>query len=473
MAKTEIGKIFLEADLELKKDTANYTNPQTLEGKQYWNKLYQKAEELFGYENITIPTLTRPWIVPGEIIIRETSGNAYIYKATLKVLLEQDYLKGSVTYNFTDARSKALNEYSSQLIRELIIPKLTKDINNAKKYAPLRQVYYSLILAQWFKQKYSGKDGLYARLINRKNLNGLTAKIPYSQETYFKAYQESFNKGEYNLEESQYTPYGQIMRSYLSGGIALPNLLGAATTVVSSAVNLPKGVLTTCIPASQQNGSYDNIPGDVVGVDAAAIANTPEESALVVPAAVTAPVGKKGGIGSGLDLDKQAKKYSQAGFVKFRAIMVGVKEGATGWFAKKFSSPGKTQELSTPSAIAPGTWSAERASRYGISLMSRADKEAWIDLYETIVLPILKVAGVTGETYFKFGTVMGSLATTHGNDVELLNWLVEEYRQGRVSRQEMAALIAHEIAHIKNGAATAVSVNEETAHETRDYVEAV
>ena len=78
LAKTEIGKIFLQADLELKKDTASYTNPQTLEGKQYWTKLYKKAEEIFGYENITIPTLTRPWIVPGEIIIRETSDNAII-----------------------------------------------------------------------------------------------------------------------------------------------------------------------------------------------------------------------------------------------------------------------------------------------------------------------------------------------------------------------------------------------------------
>ena len=78
LAKTDIGKILLEADLQLKKDTANYTNPQTLEGKTYWNKLYQKAEELFGYENITIPTLTRPWIVPGEIILRKTNDNAYI-----------------------------------------------------------------------------------------------------------------------------------------------------------------------------------------------------------------------------------------------------------------------------------------------------------------------------------------------------------------------------------------------------------
>jgi len=92
LEKTDIGRIFLEADVQLKKDTAGFTSPQTPEGKAYWDKLYKRAGELFGSENITIPTLTRPWIVPNEIIIREAPDNAYIYKATLKVMLEEDYL---------------------------------------------------------------------------------------------------------------------------------------------------------------------------------------------------------------------------------------------------------------------------------------------------------------------------------------------------------------------------------------------
>ncbi|MCX5697103.1 MAG: hypothetical protein NTU54_03910, partial [Candidatus Omnitrophica bacterium] len=257
LAKTDIGKVLLEADLQLKKDTANYTNPQTLEGKQYWTKLYQKAEELFGYEAVTIPTLTRPWIVPGEIIIRETQDNAYIYKATLKVMLEQDYLANgqwqiangksinNTDYSFKDARLKALNEYSSQLIRELIIPKITKEVNTSKKYAPLRQVYYSLILAQWFKQKYYGRGGLYSWLINKKNLNGLTAKTPYSKDTYFKAYQESFNKGEYNIKEPQSTPFGQTIRSYFSGGISVGPEVAAA--MAQGAVETAKLVLNPAL----------------------------------------------------------------------------------------------------------------------------------------------------------------------------------------------------------------------------------
>ncbi|MFH1398440.1 MAG: methyltransferase domain-containing protein [Candidatus Omnitrophota bacterium] len=263
LAQTDVGKILLEADLQLKKDTSTATSPQTIEGKEYWGKLYKKAEELFGIESITIPTLTRPWIVPGEIIIRESTDNAYIYKATLKVMLEQDYLaqgKGistgtgtGIDYSFKDERLKKLNEYSTQLIRETIIPKLTKDVNTAKRYAPLRQVYYSLILAQWFKQKFYAQDGLYSHLIDQRNLTDLGSKQPWDKQTYFKAYQTSFQKGEYNLKEPVYTPQGQVIRSYMSGGMNFGDTL-ASSSIVGTARVLPKNLINKAISVS---GSMD------------------------------------------------------------------------------------------------------------------------------------------------------------------------------------------------------------------------
>ncbi|MCK9571817.1 MAG: hypothetical protein M0Q96_00855, partial [Candidatus Omnitrophica bacterium] len=226
LAKTDIGKIFLETDVQLKKDTAAFTAPNTVLGKLYWDKLYQKAAQIYGTQNVNIPTLTRPWIVPGEIIIREAEGSsAYIYKATLKVMLEQDHLQGSTTYNFSDIRAKELNEYSSQLIRELILPELTKKVNNSKDYAALRQVYYSLILARWFKSRFYGKGGLYASYINKSNLKDLTSNQTWSKDTYFKQYQSSFKNGEYNLQTNVSAVSGQSIRSYFSGGIELgPNM---------------------------------------------------------------------------------------------------------------------------------------------------------------------------------------------------------------------------------------------------------
>jgi hypothetical protein len=228
LAKTDVGRILLEADLQLKKDTARFTSPETPEGRQYWDKLYKKAEELFGSENVTIPTLTRPWIVPGEIIIRETPDNAYVYKAALKVMLEQDYLKGSADYNFDNQKLQVLNEYSTQLIRELVIPRITKAVNTARRYAALRQVYYSLILAQWFKTKFKGSAGAYSPLIDSSDLSGLTSQPAWSSSAYFDAYQKSFKDGEYNIQQTVTGSSGQSVRSYFSGGIPFNKLLANA-----------------------------------------------------------------------------------------------------------------------------------------------------------------------------------------------------------------------------------------------------
>src|SRR3990167_1867672 len=241
LEKTDIGRIFLESDLQLKKDTASFTSPQTTEGKAYWDKLYKKAGELFGSENITIPTITRPWIVPNEVIVRETDDSAYIYEATLKVMLEEDYLKSSQQsafsnqqYNFNDLRLKELNQYSTQLIKDTIIPKLTQEVNSSQRYAKLRQVYYSLVLSRWFKMKYQGKPGEYPELIDRQGLTNLTSQQSWDKQVYFSQYQESFAKGEYNLKETVASAFGQSIRSYVSGGIMVDPITEVGVKVPSS-----------------------------------------------------------------------------------------------------------------------------------------------------------------------------------------------------------------------------------------------
>ncbi|MDD5347259.1 MAG: hypothetical protein PHT59_01450, partial [Candidatus Omnitrophica bacterium] len=221
LEQTDLGKVLLEADLQLKKDMAAFTSPQTAEGRQYWDRLYAKAEELFGDSDVSVPTLTRPWIVPGEIIMRQSQDSAYVYKASLNVMLEQDYIKDSSAYNFDDPRMKVLNEYSSELIRTLVLPKLTREVNSSKKYAALRQVYYSLVLAQWFKQKYGAQKETSALVasIDNKDLAGLTSQKKWSKDKYFKSYQKSFTGGEYNISEGVQTTTGLVIRQYFSGGM--------------------------------------------------------------------------------------------------------------------------------------------------------------------------------------------------------------------------------------------------------------
>jgi hypothetical protein len=244
LALTDVGKILLEADLQLKKDLARFTSPDTQEGKRYWDALYLKAENVFGGEDVEIPTLTRPWIVPGEIIVAAAPDRMYIYKATLNVMLEQDHLKDASFYNFSDPRIREMNAYSSELIRSMILPKLTREVNASKRYAGLRQVYYSLILAQQLKQKQGFVSGAGGAQIDTKDLTGLTSATAWSKESYYSAYKKSFSQGEYNKEESVTVGSNVAIRSFFSGGAALQELGNAVTVVQADGGNLETLALT-------------------------------------------------------------------------------------------------------------------------------------------------------------------------------------------------------------------------------------
>ncbi|HQQ06604.1 MAG TPA: HEAT repeat domain-containing protein, partial [Candidatus Omnitrophota bacterium] len=286
LGRTDIGKIMLEADLQLKKDLARFTSPDTKAGREYWNKLYARAEQVFGPSDITIPTVTRPWIVPNEIIIKEYKDGAYVFKATMKVMLEQDHLKDAPGYSFDDPRVKEINEYSSELVRQLIIPQLTREVNSSKRYAGLRQVFYSLILSQWFKQRYAVKAGVEAgseagtgraaaallQSIDSRDLSGLTSTTAWSKESYFNQYVQSFQKGEYNKQETVNGPSGMTVRQYFSGGILFK--LQQGVDVIDR--NAP---LMTILPAVEASPSPVVLRATVIG-DRATVLGDPQQYKL-------------------------------------------------------------------------------------------------------------------------------------------------------------------------------------------------
>src|SRR3989339_118592 len=235
-------------DFQILLDKGDYQEPSLhLRGAGGVDVLKREAGILLDYFKIglSLPN-DKFWVnlrpdSQGEIILRESSDNnskasqgAYIYKANLKVLLEEDYLTssgGSRTAPTSDPPLKELNIYSTQLIKELILPKLTQKVNSSKDYANLRQVYFSLILARWFKETYKGRfsggNSLLERtvpmtkLIDSGDLTSLTSKQAWDKTTYFQAYQKSFQGGEYNLSEQVYTPTGQVIRRYMSGGMVI------------------------------------------------------------------------------------------------------------------------------------------------------------------------------------------------------------------------------------------------------------
>ncbi len=234
---TEMGRDLLAEDYMLKQITASLIYPEDEIGKKFWKRIYEEAFQRYGTTNIPVNTFNKVWIVPEKAVVYENAkiGAAYVVESKLKVMLEQDYLSlvkhEGIQSNQTQITGTS--QLGSQVVREIVIPELTKEINEDKNFVSLRQVYNSLILATWYKKKI--KDSILDEIYADKNkvagvqytstIIPLRAGIHFRNdvEGLYKEYLKAFKKGVYNYIKEEQDPITQeiIPRKYFSGGLQL------------------------------------------------------------------------------------------------------------------------------------------------------------------------------------------------------------------------------------------------------------
>ncbi|MBF0570566.1 MAG: hypothetical protein HQL12_01720 [Candidatus Omnitrophica bacterium] len=232
---TEMGRDMLSEDYMLKQITASLIYPEDGVGKRFWKRVYEEAVQKYGMTDIPVNTFNKVWIVPEKAVVYENAkaGTAYVVESKLKVMLEEDYLalskdQGQVKNLLPNNSTHSLG---SQIVREIVIPELVKEVNEGKNFSQLRQVFNSLILATWYKKKI--KDSILTQVYADKNK---TAGVEYTStivpvkeglqfkndvEGLYQAYLKAFKKGVYNYikEESDPVTQERIPRRYFSGGI--------------------------------------------------------------------------------------------------------------------------------------------------------------------------------------------------------------------------------------------------------------
>ncbi|MBF0504502.1 MAG: hypothetical protein HQL14_05290 [Candidatus Omnitrophica bacterium] len=248
---TEMGRDLLAQDYMLKQITASLMYPEDELGKKFWKSIYEKALKRLGTTDIPVNTFNKVWIVPEKAVVYENAKakTAYVVESKLKVMLEQDYLslqehsptgghlpegqvspsslptkevlqrKASQTNN--PITSENINVLGSQVIREIIIPELNKEVNENKNFAQLRQVYNSLVLATWYKKKI--KDSILAQVYaDKKKVAGVRYDPSGGDQTemIYQRYLQAFKKGVYNYIKETIDPLTQetVPRKYFSGG---------------------------------------------------------------------------------------------------------------------------------------------------------------------------------------------------------------------------------------------------------------
>jgi diguanylate cyclase (GGDEF)-like protein len=218
---TEMGRDLLAEDYMLKQITASLIYPEDEVGKKFWKRIYEEAAKKFGTTNIPVNTFNKVWIVPEKAVVYENAkaGTAYVVESKLKVMLEQDYL----SIEKHAAVSHDVASVGADIVREIVIPELTKEVNTGKNFTQLRQVYNSFILATWYKKKI--KDSILAQVYEDKNkvagiLSSPNAFVGDPQHIY-QQYLQAFKKGVFNYikEENDSLSQQTIPRKYFSGGV--------------------------------------------------------------------------------------------------------------------------------------------------------------------------------------------------------------------------------------------------------------
>jgi glucose-6-phosphate isomerase/2-phospho-L-lactate transferase/gluconeogenesis factor (CofD/UPF0052 family)/hydroxymethylpyrimidine pyrophosphatase-like HAD family hydrolase len=227
---TEMGRDLLAQDYLLKQLSASLMYPEDELGKKFWKRVYQKAAAKLGTTQIPVNTFNKIWIVPDKAVVYEHQNSAFILDSHLKVMLEEDYQtlkanQGDPRYGMetvSASKTKALSEVSAEVVREILIPEIEKEVNEGETFANLRQIYHSMILATWYKQNL--KESLLGQVyVDQNKIKGIDIEDKDVKQKIYEQYLAAFQKGVYNYIKEDYDPAAHqvIARKYVSGGAAM------------------------------------------------------------------------------------------------------------------------------------------------------------------------------------------------------------------------------------------------------------
>ncbi|VAX36700.1 hypothetical protein MNBD_UNCLBAC01-2168 [hydrothermal vent metagenome] len=228
---TKMGRDMLAQDYMLKQLTASLMYPENELGKKFWDRVYTKAEEQFGTTEIPVNTFNKIWIVPEKAVVYEKDSSVFVVESHLKVMLEEDYVAmneniGNAKFGLdnvgnADMRSvqDSVSEMTKNIISEILIPEIEKEVNEGKIFANLRQIFNSIILAEWYKENL--KESLLGQVyVDQHKTKGVDTEDKDINQKIYNQYVEAFEKGVYNYIKEDYDPATQeiIPRKYFSGG---------------------------------------------------------------------------------------------------------------------------------------------------------------------------------------------------------------------------------------------------------------
>jgi TIR domain/Tetratricopeptide repeat len=194
---TALGRAMLEEDYRLKRLSASLLHPDSESGREFWQRVFEQARAERGTASAIYNTFQRVWIVPDEAVVYVGALNKDIPSAPpledgetqvsvselyLRVKCQHEYLSGYS--NGTPAEARWAKDICSPIFKDLIVPLIEGEVNEGKNFAGLRQIYCSMVLAEWCKKEYRD-DPKWAQWFNPENRIAATIRgiTPYFEES--------------------------------------------------------------------------------------------------------------------------------------------------------------------------------------------------------------------------------------------------------------------------------------------------
>jgi hypothetical protein len=256
LSQSDVGRIMLEADLQMKKDFSNYGNPCANEtGKAQGNLLDKKREslvqqcmnrfpgEIKDINNVWFLPVTKHDIVPDKIYAYTNGTQIYIINASLTVDSKPMPISDRISYQVNNQDigtiskgclellnkySKEFGEYRTELQVRMIQPYVVADLNRGEKYEDLREVYVALALAQWYKSCVNSRMDIFRDSLDSPSSTVLKSQKPWSPNEIWAKFVYSFKNGEYKCWKNSTTETAGGTRTNISygsaGGVEFANI---------------------------------------------------------------------------------------------------------------------------------------------------------------------------------------------------------------------------------------------------------
>ncbi len=217
LGQTELGRDLLEQDYILKQLSSALLYPENPLGAAFWDELHQTIVERHGGVDIPVDTFNKVWILPASAAVLEQSDGVVILEARLKVMLDADYQ--SMNGPGHQGQAVTADQTRLDIYRELIVPAIEHEVNHGKNFAPLRQIYHSLILAKWYKETLavSVLGQLYA---DQQDVRGIDTVSGEIKTDIYERYLTAYRRGAFDYIREDYDRLSgsTIPRRYFSGG---------------------------------------------------------------------------------------------------------------------------------------------------------------------------------------------------------------------------------------------------------------